>query len=144
MNEIQKNAGRGASPDGEDAIAARIFRTMVLATIFAVFASLPFVPWRVSAGLLLGGLLALLNHRWLSNSTAAAFSVLVEGKKPELKLAQYILRYLVITTAVFIAYKLNLVSLPATIIGLCSFVVAMLAEACREFYFAIIHREEIS
>ena len=71
-------------------------------------------------------------------------SVVVQGAKPKLKLAQYILRYLVIATVVFIAYKLNIVSLAATIAGLCSFVVALFVEAIREFYFAIIHREEIS
>ncbi len=127
----------------EGGIDARIFLTMACATVFTVIASLAFAQWRVTTGLLLGGLLALLNHRWLGNSTTAAFSVLVEGAKPKLKLAQYILRYFVIATVVFIAYKLNVVSLTATIIGLCSFVVALFAEASREFYFAIIHREEI-
>jgi hypothetical protein len=94
--------------------------------------------------LLLGGLLSLLNHRWLSSSTAAAFSVVVHGTRPRLKLAQYILRYLVVAAVVFAAYKLNVVSLGATIAGLCSFVAALFVEASREFYFAIFHREEIS
>jgi hypothetical protein len=145
MNEISNNAPGSMSPASRDGgIDARIFRTMGLAAIFAVIASLPFGQWRITTGLLLGGLLALLNHRWLSNSTAAAFSVLVDGARPKLKVAQYILRYFVIATVVFVAYKLNVVSLTATIIGLCSFVVALFAEACREFYVAIIHREEIS
>jgi hypothetical protein len=145
MNKISNNARRSMSPATRDGgIDARVFRTMGLAAIFAVIASLPFAQWRITAGLLLGGLLALLNHRWLSNSTAAAFKVVVEGARPKLKLAQYILRYIVIAAVVFIAYKLNVISLTATIIGLCSFVVALFAEACREFYFAIIHREEIS
>ena len=69
---------------------------------------------------------------------------MVHGAKPKLKLAQYILRYLVIAAVVVVAYKLNIVSLAATIAGLCSFVVALFVEAFREFYFAIIHREEIS
>lgn len=125
-------------------IGGRIFRSMVFAVAFAVIASLPFGQWRISTGLLVGGLLSLLNHRWLSNSTAAAFSVVVHGAKPKLKLAQYILRYLVIAAVVVVAYKLNIVSLAATIAGLCSFVVALFVEAFREFYRAIIHREEIS
>jgi hypothetical protein len=91
-----------------------------------------------------GGLLSLLNHHWLRSSSAAAFSVVIYGTKPKLKLAQYILRYFVVAAIVFIAYKLNVVSLTATIAGLCSFVIALFAEALREFYFVIIHREEIS
>jgi len=145
MNEISNKApGSTSLATRKGGIEARIFRTMGFATVFAVTASLPFAHWRITTGLLLGGLLALLNHRWLSNSTAAAFSVLVDGAKPKLKLAQYLLRYLVVATLVIVAYKLNVVSLTATIIGLCSFVVALFAEACREFYLAIIHREEMS
>jgi hypothetical protein len=117
---------------------------MAFAVTVAVVASLPFGRWRITTGLLLGGLLSLLNHHWLSSSTAAAFKVLVHGAKPKLKLAQYVFRYVVVGTVVFVAYKLNLVSLLATIAGLCSFVVALFAEAFREFYFVIIHREEIS
>ena len=125
-------------------VEARIFRTMAFAVAIAVLISLPFGQWRTTVGLLLGGILSLLNHHWLSSSTAAAFTVLIHGAKPRLKMAQYILRYLVIATLVFIAYKLNLVSLAATIAGLCSFVVALFVEALREFYFVIIHREETS
>ena len=145
MKDIPNNTGGAMLPEAANSgIEARIFRTMALAVALAVVISLPFAQWRITTGLLLGGILSLLNHHWLSSSTAAAFTVLVHGAKPRLKLAQYVLRYLVIATLVFIAYKLNLVSLAATIAGLCSFVVALFVEALREFYFAIIHREETS
>jgi len=125
-------------------IEERIFRSMAFATALVVIASLAFAPWRITTGLLLGGVLSLFNHHWLSGSTAAAFSVLAHGAKPRLKLAQYILRYLVIATVVFVAYNLNVISLTATLVGLSSFVVALFVEALREFYFAFFHREEIS
>jgi len=131
------------SSDSSD-IQGRIFRSMAFAVTLATVASLPFARWRLTAGLLVGGLLSLLNHHWLSSSTAVAFNVITQGTKPQLKLTQYILRYFVIGAVVFLAYKLNLVSLAATIAGLCSFVVALFVEALREFYFAIIHREETS
>jgi hypothetical protein len=145
MTDIPNNASGTLLPAADNSgIARRIFRNMALAVTLAVAASMPFAQWRVTTGLLVGGILSLLNHHWLSTSTAAAFTVLVQGAKPKLKLAQYILRYLVIATVVFLAYKLNVVLLAATIVGLCSFVVALFAEAVREFYFAIIHREETS
>jgi H2-forming N5,N10-methylenetetrahydromethanopterin dehydrogenase-like enzyme len=53
-----------------------------------------------------------------------------------------VLRYVVIAAAVFAAYTLDLVSLTAVLAGMSSFVVAMFVEAIREFYFAIIKREE--
>jgi hypothetical protein len=152
MKEIPNSAGGSLSPEtgggfvkpGDGGLEARVFRTMIVAVAIAVFASLPFAQWRITTGLLVGGLLSLLNHHWLRSSSAAAFSVVIHGTKPKLKLAQYILRYFVVAAIVFIAYKLNVVSLTATIAGLCSFVVALFAEALREFYFVIIHREEIS
>ena len=143
MNDIPTNAGISLpSPAGNTGVEARIFRFMTLDVIVAVVGSLPLAQWRISVGLLLGGILSLLNHHWLSSSTAAAFAVVVHGTKPKLKVAQYLLRYLVIGTVVFFAYKLNIVSLVATLAGLCSFVVALFIEAIREFYFAIIYREE--
>jgi hypothetical protein len=128
----------------KNGIDGRIFRSMALTTAVAVILSLFLTEWRVTSGLLLGGVLALLNHHWLTGSTTAAFAVLAHGAKPRLKLAQYILRYLVLATVIFVAYKLNVVSLAATLVGLSSFVVALFVEALREFYFAFIHREEIS
>ena len=150
MKDTPNNVGGTLSPEtgggfvrlGEGGVETRVFRTMIVAVAIAVLASLPFAQWRITTGLLVGGLLSLLNHHWLRSSSAAAFSVVVQGAKPKLKLAQYILRYFLIASVVFIAYKFNLVSLTATIAGLCSFVVALFAEAVREFYFAIIRREE--
>ena len=117
---------------------------MAATTVLAVSVSAFVAPWRVTTGLLMGGLLALFSHSWLKNSAAAAIHLSTVGGRPQLKLAQFLLRYVVIAAVVFAAYTLNLISLTAVLIGLSSFVVAMFVEASREFYFAIIRREEIS
>ncbi|MGH9970899.1 MAG: ATP synthase subunit I [Pyrinomonadaceae bacterium] len=146
MKQTADNVGGSASSSGtEKGIDARVFRTMAASVALTVIISLPFAPWRVTTGLLVGGLLSLLNHHWMRTSISAAFDrALGRGTRPRIKLARYILRYVVIFTIVFAAYKLNVVSLAATLAGLCSFVVAIFVEAFREIYFAIIHREEIS
>jgi hypothetical protein len=131
--------------DSQDkAINSRIFRTMAIATGMSVAVSAVIGPWRVTTGLLIGGLLALFNHRWLKNSAAAAIRLSTTGGASQFGIAQFMLRYVVIAAAIFAIYALDLVSLPAVLAGLCSFVIAMLAEAFREFYLAIIEREEIS
>lgn len=117
---------------------------MAIATGLGVAVSALVGPWRVTTGLLLGGLLALFNHRWLKNSAAAAIRLSTAGGASHFNLAQFLLRYLVIGAVVYATFTLDLVSLAAVLAGLCSFVVAMLVEASREFYFAIIEREEIS
>ena len=143
MNETSNNAGAGLFSARGDAINRRIFRSMIVAIVLAVSASLLFASWRVSIGLLLGGVLSLINHYWLTSSTSAAFRVLVDGQKPRLSLVQYVLRYALIASVILLAYKFGIASVPAVIVGLCSFVFALFVEAFREFYFAIIHREEI-
>ena len=128
----------------DNAINLRIFRTMAIATGLSVAVCALIGPWRVTTGLLVGGLLAFFNHRWLKNSAAAAIQLSTAGGAPRLRLAQFLLRYVVMAGVVFATVTLDLVSLPAVLAGLGSFVVAMLVEAFREFYFAIIEREEIS
>lgn len=120
----------------------RVFRSMVVASALAVTISAFVAPWRVTTGLLVGGLLALFSHRWLSNSAAAAVQLSTAGGRPQLRLAQFVLRYVVIAGVIFGAYTLDLISLPAVLAGMSSFVVAIFVEAVREFYFAITKREE--
>ena len=123
-------------------LESRVFRTMVVVTALTVAIAAFIAPWRVTTGLLLGGVLALFSHSWLKNSAAAAIQLSAEGAQPQWRLAQFILRYVVIAAAIFAAYTLDLVSLPAVLAGMSSFVVAMFVEAIREFYFAITKREE--
>lgn len=142
---MQSISNNHASTLSEAPIESRVLRTMGVSVFVAVALSAAFAPWRVTTGLLLGGALSLLSHHWLRTSIAATFaSALGSGAKPKLTSVKYILRYFVIAAVVVTAYQLGVVSLPATIAGLCSFVVALFVEAFREFYFAIIHREEIS
>jgi hypothetical protein len=117
---------------------------MVATTALAVLVSAFIGPWRVTTGLLVGGLLALFSHSWLKNSAAAAIRLSTTGGRPQLRLAQFLLRYVVIAAVIFSGYTLDLISLTAVFTGLSSFVVALFVEALREFYFAIIQREETS
>ena len=128
---------------GEDngALELRLLRAMMASVALAVIASTMLLPWRVTTGLMLGGLLSLLNFHWLQTSVAAVFKV-SGGKRPRVRVARYLIRYLVVGATGYAAYNLGLVSLPAMFAGLCSFVPALFVEAFRHFYFAIIRREE--
>ena len=137
---------RGPAPEGleEDpaAMERRIFRGMCVAAALAVLISAPLAPWRVTTGLLLGGALSLFNYHWLRTSVAAVFEAAPQGARPKLKASRYVLRYFVLAIAVVAAYWLDLVSLAATLLGMCSFVAASLVEGFRQLYFAITRREE--
>jgi hypothetical protein len=124
------------------ALEKRLLRTMIVIGAAAVVVA-PFVaPWRVTTGLLLGGSLSILNYRWLHSSAAAIINLNIGSPAPSARSLRYVLRYLIVAAVVFAAYQLRLVSLPATLAGLSSFVPALMCEAFRQFYFIIIHREE--
>lgn len=143
MREIIENVSCGAFADAEpEAMERRLFRIMCATVVTAVLASAPLAPWRVTAGLLLGGVLSLFNHHWLRTSIIAAFSSTGVGIRPRLKASRYILRYFVVALIVAVAYKLSVVSLVATLLGLCSFVVAVMAEGFIQIFFVIVHRED--
>lgn len=120
----------------------RLFRAMFAVVALSVIVSAPLAPWRVTTGLLLGGVLSLFNHHWLRSSLAALFSKAEAGKRLKFNAARYVLRYFIIAAIVASAYTLNIVSIVATLIGLCSFAVAAMLEAFVQIYFAIVNREE--
>ncbi len=147
MSETTNNviAGALATEDSEAASKAmerRIFRFMCVTVALAVSLSLLFAPWRVTTGLLLGGALSLLNHHWLRTSVAAAFAVAAEGAKPRWGITRYVFRYLVAISVIGFAVMFDLVSLTATLAGLCSFVVAALGEAFIQVYFALMNGKD--
>jgi hypothetical protein len=141
MSEIADSvSGEGFAGEPDGALEARIFRLMIAIVTLAAVAGAILAPWRVTAGLLLGGALSILNYHWLRSSIEALLSNATE-KRRRVKLWRYIFRYSVVGAIVFAAYGLRIVSLPATIIGLSAFVPALFVEALRQFYFSIIHRE---
>lgn len=143
MNEIVNSAGNSALA-GTDPVAVerRLFRLMCVAIALAVIVSAPIAPWRVTTGLLLGGVLSLFNYHWLHTSLAAVFGTAASGKRVKISAARYVLRYFIIAAIVASAYALDIVSIVATLIGLCSFAAAAMIEAFVQIYFAIVNREE--
>ena len=120
----------------------RIFRDTFWAALVAVVVSAFLAPWRVTLGLALGGALALFNQHWLRGSVEAVFEGATGARPPRMKAARYVLRYAVVAGLVFFAYQTGLVSLVATLAGMCAVVAGLLAEGVRQFYFAIVRREE--
>lgn len=146
MNEILNSGGTGVLRD-DDAEGAslerRLLRGMSASIGVAVMVSLLVAPWRVTTGLILGGALAFFNHHWLRTSLSAVFTGAARtGLRPKFGAARYVLRYFVIAAVVASAYTFDLVSIGATLVGLCSFAAAVMIEGFTQLYFAIRYREE--
>ena len=144
METANSRGQRLHGPEANTALESRILRLMAVAVALAVIVSMPIAPWRTTAGLALGGLLSLFNYHWLRSSVRDLIAANASDKAVGHSASRYVLRYAVIVAVVFGTYRFGMVSLPATIIGLCSFVAAFFAEAFRQLYIAIVHREEIS
>jgi hypothetical protein len=145
MNEIADSGALDGEVASEDAsaMAERLFRVMIWTVGAAVLLSAVWMPWRVTAGLFIGGALSLLNHHWMRTAIMAAFALASNtGARPKLRIVRFITRYFIVAAAVVVAHWLDIASLTAMLIGLCSFVVAALAEGFMQAYFVIIHREE--
>jgi hypothetical protein len=138
---VHSTSPEGLAGERNGALELRLFRAMVASVALAVVVSTVLLPWRVTTGLMLGGLLSLLNFHWLQTSVAAVFNVSTGGR-PRVRASRYVIRYFVVGATGYAAYKVGVVSLPAMFAGLCSFVPALFVEAFRQFYFAIIRREE--
>ena len=128
--------------DDPAAMERRIFRGMYVTVALAVLISAPLAPWRVTTGLLLGGVLSVINYQWIRIAVSTVFSSSAAGIRPKIRIARYILRYFMIGAVVAVAHLLGIASITAILVGLCSFAVALLAEAFMQTYFAIVHREE--
>jgi hypothetical protein len=145
MSEGADSARPGEAGDaGEEPRAAerRIFRGTFVAAAAAVAVSAFAAPWRVTAGLALGGALALFNQHWLRTSVEAVFAGASAARPPRVRAARYFLRYFVVAAVAAAAYVAGLVSLTATLAGMCAVVAGLLAEGFRQLYFAIVRREE--
>jgi hypothetical protein len=143
MGEIVESARQSAFVDETDAaLERRILRAMFVVTALAVLTSVVIAPWRVTCGLLLGGILSFFNHNWMRSSLRVVFGNAPAGKRPKGIAARYVLRYFVIASAVASAYMFDLVSITGTLAGLCAFPAAIMIEAFVQLFFAIVRREE--
>ncbi|MFL6207559.1 MAG: ATP synthase subunit I [Pyrinomonadaceae bacterium] len=140
---MQASLHREARADEAEAVERRLFRVMCGAVALAVLVSGAFAPWRVTTGLLLGGVLAVVNHHWLRTSIRTAYSgVPLMGLRPKLSIARFVLRYFVVGAAVYVAYQYDLVSIVATLVGLSAFAVAALIEAFIQTVLTFTQRED--
>ena len=98
--------------------------------------------WRVTLGIILGGVLSLLNVYWLRLSLKNLLRAAAGTSQPRFNSALYILRYLFIAVIVAFAAMLGLVSVAATLVGLLSFAFAILLEAIIQLINIILIREE--
>ncbi len=107
----------------------RINILMIVTAFLGSLASFIFVSPSFGIGVLIGGILSLINFYWLGKSLKGIFEKVVrDGEKPPFIGANYIFRYLVFGLALTIVYITHVVPIVSVLLGLLSFAVAITIE----------------
>lgn len=122
---------------------SRILWIMAIVLIVAVMGSLIFAEWRVTVGLILGGILSFINYYWLKFALKSVFDKAIEGAKPRFLVGKYILRYFAIGAVVVLVFLTKVISVVAVICGLLAFAAAILIESFILVFIHISKRKEI-
>ena len=123
--------------EGAEASERRIHRNTYLVIALTILAGLTLSGWRMAAGIFVGGILCLLNQRWLSSSVASILGLAASdsnGAVPRWTVTKFLLRYAVIGTlagAVLWSRKVDLIGFA---IGIAAVVWAVMIEAGYQVY----------
>ncbi len=107
----------------------RIFAVMAALIFVSVALSFIFISANFGFGVLLGGILSLVNYYWLKQSLKRIFDKAVTGVVTKFLATRYFFRYLIFGVVLAIVYLTKTVPVEAVLLGLASFAFAIIIEA---------------
>jgi hypothetical protein len=110
-----------------------ILPVMFGVVVVMAIAAAPFYGLRAAIGVVLGGLLAWLNFRWLDSSTRAILVDPLVATTPILAM-RYVLRYVLIAAVLVVIYYSDLLPVVAVIAGLASFALAVVLWGLKSIF----------
>ncbi|HEV7698756.1 MAG TPA: ATP synthase subunit I [Pyrinomonadaceae bacterium] len=114
--------------------ASRVILLIMLGIIaLMAMIGLVFAGERAGIGVLVGGLLAWLNYRWLDSSTRAVLVDPITATTSILAM-KYVFRYFVIGAVVFGIWWWNILPVEAVIAGLGSFAIAVVLQGLKSIF----------
>jgi FtsH-binding integral membrane protein len=127
----------------ESNIEKRLWWLMIASLLVALVFCFLFANIQFILGFAIGGMLSLINFKWLQGSIKSLFATTLSGEPPRFIAFKFFFRFIVIGISVGIASYSGLVSVIAILLGLCSFVVAIMFEAFYQIYVHFSEDEEI-
>ncbi|HEY0460313.1 MAG TPA: ATP synthase subunit I [Pyrinomonadaceae bacterium] len=107
----------------------RILILMALAVILGSVLSSIFVSLNFGFGILIGGVLSLINYYWLKRSLKVIMDEAVAGGTPHFLAGRAFIRYLAFGAVLAVIYLSKAVPMVAVLLGLASFAAAIIFEA---------------
>ncbi len=122
----------------------RIVILMAASSVLGAGLSSVFISANYGFGVLIGGVLSLINFYWLGKSLKRIFEKIAdEGEKPMFMGASYIFRYLVFALILAIIYLTHIVPIIAVLFGLASFAFALTIEGFIRILQSFFYNNEI-
>ncbi len=128
------------NPTGKDLLQRKIeFRNVVILGLMLI-ASLLFMPWRFTLGILLGGIISIVNLYWLGRDLRVIFSNL-SGKAKSAMMIRYYIRMAVTAVVLFFVITELPVDIIGLLVGLSLVVINIVFTAILEFQKKILPEE---
>ncbi len=121
----------------------RILWTMGAVALFVSLAGFIFVSWQFGLGVVLGGILSLINYYWLKISLKKIFDQAAGGLKPRFLAVRYFARYLTLGVILLIIFLTKTVPIVAVILGLASFALAIVVEGLIRLFSTFFKSREL-
>lgn len=121
----------------------RLLILMSIISLIAIAISLYFRDWRITNGLILGCTLSIAGFIWSKRSLKAIFEKNINSPKPGFSIVKYFLRYLISGLILGLAYYFNLISIVAALVGLLTFITAIIAAGFIQIFTGLFKREEL-
>ena len=121
----------------------RILWTMGAVAFFSSLAGFIFVSWQFGLGVILGGILSLINYYWLKISFKKIFDQAVSGAKPRFLAVRYFARYLTLGGILLVVLLTKTVPIVAVILGLGSFALAIVVEGLIRLFSSVFNSKEL-
>jgi hypothetical protein len=127
----------------ESEIEKRLWWLMIMSLLVSLFFCFFFGNIKFILGFAIGGMLSLVNFRWLQGSIKSLLTTTLKGEPRRFIAFRFFLRFIVTGIAVAIASYSELVSVVGILLGLCGFVFAIMLEAFYQIYVHFSRDEEI-
>ncbi len=122
----------------------RIVILMAASSVLGAGLSFVFISADFGFGVLIGGILSLINFYWLEKSLKRIFEKIArEGEKPMFMGASYVFRYFVFGLILAIVYLTHIVPIIAVLFGLASFAFALTIEGFIRIFSSFFNNKEI-
>ena len=122
----------------------RILWMMGLVAFVAGLAGFIFVSWQFGLGVILGGILSLINYYWLKVSLKRLFdNAIAHGVKPRFLAVRYFARYVTLGAVLLVVFLTETIPIVAVILGLSSFALAIVIEGLIRLFSTFFKSREL-